>query len=572
MKHFLNDIEISPRNRTEIGIVSTFTDDPDVLQLSTDTIVLPREGFDIITSHIQTIGVFEGIPYRVELEGGIFINYYVDLTDSLKVNQHDVEVKIKKRKGQDSFYENANGSSFEMMLSKGVVFDTFKVPYFVIKDNQVELAISLFITIYVLTKETIEAAKELVEAIKDVIQACTPNVGVPPSVNTGAIITAVLMAAARLVYFAALLVALLAMASKLFVLFFPIKYNLLGCKVKELLSKGCGYLGYTFESNLLDAIPQATILPVPLVRDRKSIFEWVPDEFVQPFSKGIPSASDTTPTLGSLIDAICIMFNGRIKVNNGVVRLERWDWWQTQSVNLLEPALNLQGDRDDTYTLNVEDIWKRYYIKYQMDSMDLNTYDKLYDRHDAEFSTEPTTVINQDLVCIKGLNQVDIPFALGRRKEKLNWLEFIGKEMFELVDAVTGLFGNGTSYGTQIGERKDCMQVSEMFFSTTKFLYTVNGKQPSNYMDYISAKGLWDNYHYINQIQLNAWKIKSETRIRLTSSEFVTLLDNNYVEIGGEICEVLSCEWIDEKSLATITYRIPSNYALGKVTTVTINE
>ena len=141
-----------------------------------------------------------------------------------------------------------------------------------------------------------------------------------------------------------------------------------------------------------------------------------------------------------------------------------------------------------------------------------------------------------------------------------------------VIDAVTGLFGGGTSYATQIGERKDCMQISQMFFGTTKLLYTVNGKQPSNYMDYISAKALWEKYHYINQIQLNAWRIKNQVRVRLKASDFVTLLDNNYIEMEGDICEVLSCEWMDEKSNAVITYRKPDNYATGKVVTVVINE
>ncbi len=36
--------------------------------------------------------------------------------------------------------------------------------------------------------------------------------------------------------------------------------------------------------------------------------------------------------------------------------------------------------------------------------------------------------MNYDLVSIKGLNEVDIPFALGQRKAKLNWLEKLAKQ------------------------------------------------------------------------------------------------------------------------------------------------
>jgi hypothetical protein len=114
--------------------------------------------------------------------------------------------------------------------------------------------------------------------------------------------------------------------------------------------------------------------------------------------------------------------------------------------------------------------------------------------------------------------------------------------------------------------------ISQNFFSVTKLLYTINGKQPVNFKDIVSAKGLWNNYHYINQIQLNSWKIKSDVRLRIMEEDFVTLLNNNWVEIGGVNCEILRLEWIDEKSLATLTYRIPDSFANNKVYTLTINE
>jgi len=50
------------------------------------------------------------------------------------------------------------------------------------------------------------------------------------------------------------------------------------------------------------------------------------------------------------------------------------------------------------------------------------------------------------------------------------------------------------------------------------------------------------------------------------------LLNNNWIEVDGVNCEILRLEWIDEKSLATLTYRIPDNFASGKVKTLIINE
>ena len=573
MKHFLNGIEISPRNRNEIGIVSDFTGNPDILSLTTDAMKLTRESMEIIQNHIQTIGVFEGIPYRVELDGGVVLNYYVDLTEGLTMRDHEIEIKIKKRLSKDHFFDDANGTSFELMLSKGVNFNTIDIPYFIIVDNQIETALMLGISLYVMTEQTISAGRDLVESISEIIQASTPSVGTGVVMDTGDIIVAVLKAVARLIYFALLIVALLQLAAKMFVLLFPPQRKMKGIKFKELLEKSCAFLGYTFQSSIFDTQSGWTLLPVPLTKQRKSIFEWLPDEFFASFNKGVPSSSDTTATLGAFIDAVETMFNAITHVNNGVVRIERRDWWMNQTTNQILPAMVLQSERSDEYTFNTDEQWKRYYIHYQLDMSDLHNVDSpLYDFHDAEFSCEPTNVVNADLVMIKGLNDVQIPFALGARKSKLNWLELYAKLVMEMVDSLTGLFGSGTNYAQQIGDRKNSLMISQQFFSVTKVLYTTNGRQSENFTDFVSAKALWNNFHSINQIQENDWMIKTNARIRMTSNDFVNLLANNYAEIDGEMCEILNVEWIDESNHAQITYRMRNNYASGKVTTLTLNE
>jgi hypothetical protein len=48
MRHFLNGVEVSPRNRDSIGVKSNFTERPTELELNVDSIVLTREAYDII--------------------------------------------------------------------------------------------------------------------------------------------------------------------------------------------------------------------------------------------------------------------------------------------------------------------------------------------------------------------------------------------------------------------------------------------------------------------------------------------------------------------------------------------
>jgi hypothetical protein len=573
MKHFLNDIEISPRNRTDIGIVSDFTGNPEVLKLSTDNVILPREGNEIIKNHIQTQGLFEGVPYRIELDGGVVLNYYVDLLDSgTKFRNFECEVALKKRKGEDDFFDKASGATFEWMLTQGVQYNLESIPYVVVTENQVEQAISLLISLYVMGKELISAGQAVVDAVSEIIQATTLNVGVPPSIDTGDVIVAIIKAIARIAYFALVLALVIDLATQLFQLLFPPIRNFSGCKFKELMTKSCQQLGFTFESSLLDSEPNWTILPVPLVKNRQSIFEIQPAFLNNAFNKGVPSSSDTTPTLQSFIEGMETMFNGQIKVNNGVVRFERRDWWMNQTTNQLIPALSLQSERDDEFQYNTDEVWKRYYIHFQTDFTEIHSCDgTLYDIHNCEFSTEPTSFINQDLVSIKGLQDVNIPFALGARKEKLNWLEEIAKNLAKVIDKVTGVFGGGTNYESQIGDRKNVLMISKQFFATTKVLWTINGRQPVNFKDKVSAIQLWNKYHYINQIQENDWIVKNDVRIQMTSNDFVTLQDNNFAVIDGLMCEILNCEWIDEKSFAKITYKQRNQYSTGKVLTLQIN-
>ena len=93
-----------------------------------------------------------------------------------------------------------------------------------------------------------------------------------------------------------------------------------------------------------------------------------------------------------------------------------------------------------------------------------------------------------------------------------------------------------------------------------------------NYTNYIKASEIYRKYHTINEIQINGYKIFNEVAIRLNSSDFVNLLDNNFAFINGVLCEILSINYIDEQSKAIISYKEPYNYAQGKVEIVTLNS
>ena len=570
MKHFLNGVEIAPRNVLDIGLITDYTGNPEMLQVDTDTIVLPREAREIIMQHVATQGVFEGIPYTLET-GGIQLDYYVDLTESFAIRDFEVEVKIKKRKGFDNFFENADGLSFELMAKKGVNFNFVNLPYLIIPENQVEIGLTLSLAIYSLTREAIQATRDLVSATEKLTRAVTPNISLVPVPPLGEIIALSIAVVAQLAYTLAIYVALIKLVRQLQELIFPKVRYYKGATIKELVKKGCEYLGYTLDSTLLNAWDKLTIMPVPLTKGKRSIFSFIQNDLNFSFTKGYPTAQDTVSTLGELINAVEGWFNAKTKVYNGVVQIERRDFWKRISLNTTLPALNLQSDRQNEYRLNTEEAWKRTYIHYQVDYADVHTLDN-FDPTDAEYSTEPLNVINEDLVSIRGFNDVNIPFALGVRKNDLSYIEKFAKTFLQLADSIIGLFGVDLNFTSLITDRLGVTQISSQFFGVTKVLYAVNGRQPKNYVDKIKASNIYNLYHKINEINVNGYKIYNDAPIRLNPQDFLTLLDNNYAYINGVLCEILTIRYTDEQSQAVVTYREPFNYAEGKVQILTIND
>ena len=579
MRHLLNGIEVSPRNRDSIGVVSDFTGNPDVLSLNVDTLILPREANQYIKTWIQNNGLFLGIPYSVEMDGNITLDYYIDLSDSSAkpiVRQHEIEVKLKRRNGSDTFWEKARGTSFDLMIKDNpTYFDTKRLGYIVVRDDAAMMAFQLSVSIFMMTIQLVQSIKDFADRLAET--TTTPLQGA-------------LKWVIQIIYWISVLAAIISLLSQLFPILFPrIKY-FKGLYYSEIFNKGCQFLGYTPlpSDTIFNVQPGWFTLPVPLNEDNDSFFEGISNDLADPKNKPTCSASDTTPTFGAWLDEVLKQFNAKLFIDpvNKTVRIERRDWLDSQTSLQIDPALNIQPERDEQFTYNTEETWKRYYIAYTLDYTDAHTVDgKMFARHQAEYSTEnnvPTT--NADLVTIKGLNEVRINFAMGAPKGKLSFIELLAIPFFALADSVTSTFasigiGNATNYVAQVLDRINVLKVSNEYFGITKSLYVKQAPAGGNkvsldtpfYDTRYSATALWNEFHYINFIANNDYIIHEEARIRLRQSQFVSLQNNNYIFTNNKWCEVLRIEWIDEKSAATITYKEPLDWANGKVTLLKIN-
>tara|TARA_R110002051_G_scaffold48130_1_gene94752 strand:- start:29 stop:1753 length:1725 start_codon:yes stop_codon:yes gene_type:complete len=555
-RHFINGTEIRPKDADKIGIKLDWTADAQEAELSVDSLILENKAKKLVLDHIDTLGVFEGIPYTYQINN-LTIDYYLKLIDDPKISgvgDSAIEVNIHRRRSVNKFWEDANGLSFES-CNLTHPFVTQDIPYLIVKDNQVEMLIMLGISAYTLTKALIEGIRDLIVAITDFIKI----ISVGTVVNVGQIISAALLLIARIIYVAALIIALIDITKQIIELIFPPIRYFKGASVQELCQKACAKLGYTFESSIIDNMTELTILPVPLIKGETSIIEKLFTLDTGYHTKGYPTARDSAvSTFGRLLNVLKGMFNAKVRVLNGVVMLERRDFWELNAGVQIKRTLNLQGIRENQWGYNSGDWWKRYYMHYLWDSTDFHTMDRLGDL-DTEYSTEPVSVVNADLVSIRGLVDIAIPFSFATRKDYLTWVEKEALKFAKLADSVISFFGGNSALQSKVKGRVGVTMIGQQYFSNTKIMFQTGGRQPEDYRDKIGADTLYQTYHTINQVKENFKRHYSEV-IPFSTSDFEMLLDNNYVtDENGVLLEILTLEWTNEGKEAEILYAIDSN-------------
>lgn len=555
--------DIKPVNAADIRFKLDFTGgitgDIEEAELTTDSIILSNRAKRICLNHIDQFGIFQGIPLTIQV-GGLSLEYYVDIDDNPKISgegDSEIEVNIKRRKAIDWFRQEANGLSFEAINITNPI-NTLLAPYLIVFDNQLEMLIMLGISTFTLVKALIEGIQDIVIAVTEVIQAATPNAGVPPSFNTGAIISAVILLAARIIYVAALVVALIQLTKQIIELIFPPVRFLKATKVRELIDKGCQKLGFTFQSSIMDTYENLTILPVPLKDNNQSVIDKLFTLNNGSYTKGYPTAKDTTPTLGTLFDFMEDFAQAQLRIIGTVVYLEEDEFWVQQSGLQIINTLNLQDVRENQWTYNIFDFWKRYIVSWRYDISDFHTMDKI-DKIDVELSTEAVNLTDPDLFNVKGLIDIDLSFAYGTRKNNLTFVEKQALPFAELADSVVQFFGGNSSLVSQINARVGVTQIGQQYYSVSKMLFATNGRQPANYLDKIGAKVIYDLYHTKKQVKENFKRIY-QARIPFSDSNFEMILGNNFVtDEQGNSLQIRTLEWINESREASIEYAIKSN-------------
>lgn len=514
------------------------------------------------------VGIFEGISYKIEVgeEGNpnFIFNGYVDgSSETTFIGEEEIIATIKKEAGDDWLNEVADGFSFAYLFSiNEITTANFKkVPYVI---NYVPDGMQLIIlgmSLYMMTKEMIEQTEALAKAVANVIDAVIPVIGVSVGLGAGVVtawdlgnfILVAIVLVARIAYIVAIVIAIKKLIEQILEQIFPKMREHLGMTIYDLFDKGCKHLGLGFQSKLLTDIKDWVYIPQ---KDKKG---------GENGESGYPTNSDPIYTFGDCIRVYKQMFNAEYKIVNGVFIFERADFWQQNSGVVLPSIFNDQERLLERFNPNTSEFISNYNIHWAYDVQDQNTLD---DTTGLSFQaiTKPITVINKRLVNMKGLTEISIPFALGKRKDGYTGLEDFAKSVFSFVDNLTGIFGGGTNFASKIENRIGAMLLSSHFLTVGKIVKMNGDKLDLNQRNILGASTFWFNYHFINSFAEikgthNQWLRHLGSRIPITEDQLERIMSNNYLTSqDGKRAMIEKLVWKPYKGTAIIDYRVNEKY------------
>jgi len=548
-----------PREFFDVAIKASFDQNPQA-NLTTDAFTFILDAAKEIQAHIDNgiksgVGIFEGMPLTISATGNnnsiAVFNGILDLQDSTIINNElgQIEAKIKQDNGLNNLEDQIEALDFGFLLDIGVIktSDFIDVDYVVIKPNSTIEAITMLITIYLLSKQLIDTIKDISDQVA--IIAGIAVSGLPGPI--GAAIYAVAAAIAQVIFAAALLLLIIKLGLQLIELLVQPKRTHKAITVKTLLEKTCEKIGYGFNTTIED-LDNLVYLPSNNNPDdyKESIFIQTPGIIDQ----GIPNVTDFGYTCTELFALARMLFNGRFLIENNSVEFhtESSEFWIKRST-WIKPDVLKQGHR-----FNTDELLSSININFRTDITDEYTIDE-FKGTVFQVLTDAKTVNVLRNKTIKNAEQVSIPCALGTRKEKLNGFEKLLAELAGTFDRVSKIFGGNSNLKGKITEKVGVLKVSFNNHAVPKLIWLEGNRMPSNHRELFSAKTLWNKYHVEKSFVQNNFERQrvmfENVRIPFGFEDFTQVVNNSYFhDTEGKLGKIITLEWTMNKDFAIISY------------------
>lgn len=619
--YYINGVQINePNNYPELNIDVTFDADNsseavtvNSWEIGVNNLSKGNDGLVLANNYIEQgltggTGVFEGLPYVIKLDneqGTVYTLFdgYLDLSTANIQNGLITATAIEQGK-LDWLNDVADSFSFEYLAAIGKITtaDYIAIPYVINKKINATEVIMLSTTIFVVTMQIM---KEIVNLQQLEISAANP-------LETTAIIRLLF----EIIYIIFMFAALIKLIVDLFnMLIQPVKYHY-GMKASVLLEKGFEHLGLKFKSSILQTHPYDKLVIIP---EKYQIFE---DNtgLIRRVTGLVKSSIDVNGfykgTFGQLLREIKGMFNAKLIYSNETYFLEKQNFINTAAI------YQLPNIEDSGHGFNYDEFYSNYLISFQTDLNDKNTIQE-YTGTSYQIQQIPKVINNKKMVLAKGLQQVNINFALGKRKTDLNFIEEAMDLLFKTVVSTVKMVIRAVNIisvkvnfvinliNTTVktlkalnvnvvfipvslpklktptiinmidGTRKNMLKMETDYVAVPKMvIIDVSSNIRNNVLlqgneTYLSAKYLWDNFHYftsfveINGVN-NQMKPKQTPEIPFTFEDYTKVrTSNKLLTADGKEGKLIKVNFNPDKQTATITYKVKEKYTDNLILKVT---
>jgi hypothetical protein len=548
-----------PKEWEDLSVLATFDEEVQA-NISTEEFTFILESYQELKSHLSqglngTKGIFEGVPFNIEAvnkDGSISaFDGFVDMSQNVQVDDTNGEIlaRIKKSNGLNSLSDRLEAIDWGFLDEQGAVSssDYVNVNYIVQPKDQTIDALVGAIIIYVMSKELYDS---IIKLAKDgaIISGITSAASTG---SVGAVIFAVLATIANVAYVAALFIVITQLATDFVFKYGSIKRTHKAIRLKRMLEIVSEFLGYDFNTSI-DELEKIVYLPSNISTDSydKKGFLKIPGTI----KKGIPAILDYGYTGAQTFELARSLFNGRFAIVENTIQFhsENSSYWVKQSTWTKPNTLQVP------YSYNTDQLSSNLLISFQTDISDIYTIDN-FTGTNFEVITQPKQTKN-DYNSIKGLERVDIPCALGNRKNSLTGFENLVLLVAKTIDTLTKseLFGKKTNYSKQVKSKIGGLLVSDNNHSIPKLLWMPGNSIPTNHREELSARALWDGFHNEKSFVLNNFKkqrrVVEGEEVPFGFEDFVQLINNSYFYENGKPGKVTRLEWNMSKDTAILDY------------------
>jgi len=545
-----------PVNFEDLEVSISWKDDRG-LQVEFDKLIWRGEDAEkIIAMRSDSLGSFVSRPLQINVvdpDGQFNLPpLLIDLRKDLEIiGCNEVEHSVSFVGLKDWFKAEAGIVQFARLEEEGrfTSSDYVQVPYNI---NYIPDAVQVAVLSLALFNVSVQVA----QFIKD-----SGETGVESSVPT-TLPAALLKIVIKIAYAASIAIAIKNLIQQLGEQLYSRTRHHTAIKYKSLFEKGCAELGLTFQSTIFDNPTWANAALMPSKTERGKFNSGIRNG-------GSPKRNDVgLYFFGDFIETMKRKFNADYVINNGVLRFERWDYWQNSSTFVIPENFNNQSRRLNVKGDNADEFKGGYFITFSLDQKDQNTLDN-YDRTAYDIITKPATnPYGVQYLNTAGSEVVDIPIALGTRKDTLSNFENILFGLFSAVDALTNTltFGAaGSDFAQQILNRTGNLVLSDHFTDVPKCIIMNGSMLAPNQRDKVNSVLLYDDFHFINSFVVtngkhNQWETFTMP-LKICRNTVEELLINNFAKTpNGEDAEITNLVWTMEEDSGSIEYRVNTLY------------